>query len=36
VQAVSKRLASLGPRLPIPKGIDPTRIRPDRRAMRGR
>jgi F0F1-type ATP synthase assembly protein I len=36
VQAVSKRLASLGPRLPIPKGIDPTRVRPDRRAMRGR
>ncbi|NUP73793.1 MAG: DUF4191 domain-containing protein [Sinomonas sp.] len=36
VQAVSKRLASLGTRLPIPKGIDPTRARPDRRAMRGR
>ncbi|WP_334173721.1 DUF4191 domain-containing protein [Sinomonas sp.] len=36
VQAINKRLASLGPRLPIPKGIDPTRIRPDRRAMRGR
>lgn len=36
VQTVNKRLASLGPRLPIPKGIDPTRIRPDRRAMRGR
>ncbi|WP_136610142.1 DUF4191 domain-containing protein [Sinomonas albida] len=36
VQAVNKRLASLGTRLPIPKGIDPTRVRPDRRAMRGR
>ncbi|WP_138442932.1 DUF4191 domain-containing protein [Sinomonas susongensis] len=36
VQAISKRLASLGPRLPIPKGIDPSRVRPDRRAMRGR
>ncbi|WP_336856173.1 DUF4191 domain-containing protein [Sinomonas albida] len=36
VQAVNKRLASLGTRLPIPKGIDPARVRPDRRAMRGR
>ena len=36
VAAVSKRIASLGPRLPIPKGIDPRRVRPDRRAMRGR
>jgi F0F1-type ATP synthase assembly protein I len=36
VAAVSKRIASLGTRLPIPKGIDPTRMRPDRRAMRGR
>lgn len=36
VSAVSKRIGSLGPRLPIPKGIDPTRMRPDRRAMRGR
>ncbi|WP_077488637.1 DUF4191 domain-containing protein [Sinomonas mesophila] len=36
VATVSKRIASLGPRLPIPKGIDPRRVRPDRRAMRGR
>jgi F0F1-type ATP synthase assembly protein I len=36
VAAVNKRIGSLGPRLPIPKGIDPTRVRPDRRAMRGR
>ncbi|GAB3286368.1 DUF4191 domain-containing protein [Sinomonas notoginsengisoli] len=36
VATVSKRIGSLGTRLPIPKGIDPTRIRPDRRAMRGR
>ncbi|OMH33186.1 DUF4191 domain-containing protein [Tersicoccus sp. Bi-70] len=36
VGAVGKRLSSLAPRLPIPKGIDPTRARPDRRALRGR
>lgn len=36
VSAVNKRIGSLGTRLPIPKGIDPTRMRPDRRAMRGR
>ena len=34
---VAKRLKALGPaRLPIPKGIDPTRARPDRKAVRGR
>lgn len=34
---VTKRLRALGPaRPPIPKGIDPTRARPDRRASRGR
>ena len=34
---VSKRLKALGAaRLPIPKGIDPARARPDRKAMRGR
>lgn len=33
---VSKRLRALGgARLPIPKGIDPTRMRPDRKGMRG-
>lgn len=37
VAAVDKRLTALGgARLPIPKGIDPTRMRPDRRAIRGR
>ncbi|MFJ3958596.1 DUF4191 domain-containing protein [Arthrobacter sp. NPDC090010] len=36
VNAVSKRLASLGSKLPIPKGVDPYKARPDRRAMRGR
>lgn len=36
VSAVSKRIASLGTKLPIPKGIDPYKARPDRRAMRGR
>ena len=36
VQAVNKRLAALGSKLPIPKGIDPYKARPDRRAMRGR
>jgi len=34
---VSKRLRALGgAKLPIPKGIDPTRARPDRKGMRGR
>ncbi|WP_265523668.1 DUF4191 domain-containing protein [Oerskovia flava] len=34
---VSKRLRALGGvKLPIPKGIDPTRARPDRKGMRGR
>lgn len=34
---VLKRLTALGAaRLPIPKGIDPTRARPDRKGMRGR
>ena len=30
VSAVSKRISSLGNRLPIPKGIDPYKARPDR------
>ena len=35
--AVQARLKALGgTRLPIPKGIDPTRARPNRKAMRGR
>ena len=37
VSEVSKRLRALGGvRPPIPKGVDPTRVRPDRRAARGR
>ncbi|MHA7263849.1 DUF4191 domain-containing protein [Arthrobacter sp. TMN-37] len=36
VYAVDKRLRALGTRLPIPKGVDPFKARPDRRAMRGR
>ncbi|BAW93251.1 hypothetical protein CHIBA101_1395 [Actinomyces sp. Chiba101] len=37
ISQVSKRLSSLGAKgLPIPKGIDPAKIRPDRRALRGR
>ncbi|WP_028278992.1 DUF4191 domain-containing protein [Arthrobacter sp. H5] len=36
VQAVDKRLTALGTRLPIPKGVDPMKARPDRKAMRGR
>jgi hypothetical protein len=37
VVEVSKRLRALGTvKPPIPKGIDPTRMRPDRRATRGR
>lgn len=37
ITQVAKRLSSLSAKgLPIPKGIDPTKVRPDRRAMRGR
>jgi len=37
VAAVSSRLKSMGGlKLPMPKGIDPMRARPDRRALRGR
>jgi Domain of unknown function (DUF4191) len=37
VDAVNKRLKALGGvKMPIPKGMDPTRGRPDRKAMRGR
>lgn len=37
VAEVSKRLRALGAvRPPIPKGVDPLRMRPDRRAARGR
>ena len=37
VTKVSNRLRSMpGLRAPIPKGIDPTRVRPDRKSMRGR
>jgi len=37
VSEVAKRLHALGAaRLPIPKGVDPTRMRPDRKATRGR
>ena len=37
VHAVDKRISTLGSaKPPIPKGIDPMRARPDRRAMRGR
>ena len=36
VSTVSKRISSLGSRLPIPKGIDPYKARPDRKAARGR
>src|SRR5690625_696644 len=37
VDAVAKRLRALGhSRPPIPRGVDPMRARPDRRAMRGR
>lgn len=36
VSTVSKRISSLGNRLPIPKGIDPYKARPDRKAARGR
>ena len=36
VQVVYKRMNTLQNRLPIPKGVDPMRARPDRKAMRGR
>lgn len=37
VAAVDRRLNALGAqRLPIPKGVDPMRARPDRRGLRGR
>jgi hypothetical protein len=37
VSEVAKRLRALGAaKLPIPKGVDPMRARPDRRATRGR
>jgi F0F1-type ATP synthase assembly protein I len=36
VQQVNKRISSLGNRLPIPKGVDPFKARPDRKAARGR
>lgn len=37
VEVVNKRLKALGGiRPPIPKGVDPMRARPDRKAMRGR
>ena len=37
VDAVNKRLKALGGvKMPVPKGMDPGRARPDRKAMRGR
>lgn len=37
VAEVDKRLTALGAmRPPLPKGIDPTKARPDRKGMRGR
>jgi hypothetical protein len=37
VSEVARRLRAIGgARLPIPKGVDPTRARPDRKATRGR
>lgn len=37
VAVVLKRVTALGgAKLPVPKGIDPTRVRPDRKGMRGR
>ncbi len=37
VAEISKRLRAMGgPRLAVPKGIDPMRARPDRKGMRGR
>ncbi|MCL2850558.1 MAG: DUF4191 domain-containing protein [Micrococcales bacterium] len=37
VEAVNKRLVAMGgAKLPVPKGIDPMRVRPDRKGLRGR
>lgn len=36
ITAVANRLQSLTPNMPIPKGVDPTNARPDRKGMRGR
>lgn len=37
VAVVTKRLAALGKiKMPVPKGVDPLRARPDRKGMRGR
>ncbi|MGO4383932.1 DUF4191 domain-containing protein [Specibacter sp. RAF43] len=36
VSAVNKRISSMGNKLPIPKGIDPFKARPDHKAARGR
>lgn len=37
ISEVSKRLTALGGiKLPVPKGVDPMRARPDRKGMRGR
>ena len=37
VAEVNKRLTALGGvKLPVPKGVDPMRARPDRKGMRGR
>ena len=36
VQTVHKRRSTLSNRMPIPKGVDPLRARPDRKATRGR
>ncbi|WP_207344206.1 DUF4191 domain-containing protein [Arthrobacter sp. E3] len=36
VGAVNKRISSMGNKLPIPKGVDPYKARPDRKAARGR
>lgn len=37
ISEVNKRLRALHTaRMPVPKGVDPTRMRPDRKAMRGR
>ena len=36
VQVVYRRMNTLQNKRPIPKGVDPTRARPDRKSMRGR
>ena len=36
VQVVHRRMNTLQNKLPIPKGVDPMRARPDRKSMRGR